>query len=321
MSHHAPLRIAAIGECMVELSSAEEGLFRQAFAGDTLNTAIYTARSNASSKRSDHSALDISYVTAIGKDHFSENMLTFLASEQLNCDYVARVDDKIPGLYSIQLDDTGERSFSYWRSDSAAKCMFTRGLDDQQRNALAQEFDLYYLSGITLAILNVEDRALLKESLQQARQRGAKVAFDTNYRPRLWSSQQEAQQVVNDFLQLTDIALVTFDDEHALFGDRSAEETIARLSHLSELVIKQGGDGCTILTQQNGQLFVPAMRVPQVIDTTSAGDAFNGGYLARRLLGDTPEAAARFAHQLAGTVIQYKGAIIPLEITNKLIKD
>ena len=309
-------RIACIGECMVELSSAENGLFLQAFAGDTLNTAIYAARSAGN-------ALNISYITALGTDHFSDRMIDLFQSEKLHCDWVARLSDKLPGLYAIELDSTGERSFSYWRSDSAAKQMFSRGLSDEQKNTLADAFDLYYLSGITLAILNDEDRSTLKDILVKARSRGARVAYDSNYRPRLWSSKAQAQSVTRDFLAITDIALVTFDDEQMLFDDESVSDTLGRMTHIDEVVVKQGEEGCTVVCKidsNQSSVFVPTTPVSHVVDTTSAGDSFNGAYLARRVLGHSPEDAARFAHRLAGTVIQYKGAIIPEVITSQLLE-
>ena len=306
------LRIACIGECMVELSPAENGLFRQGFAGDTLNTAIYIARTAGQ-------AIDTSFVTAVGTDRFSDRMIDFFQDEKISSQWVARLDDKVPGLYAIELDPYGERSFSYWRSDSAARGVFSHGLSPLQQAELAESFDLYYLSGISLAILDEYSRSLLKKILVRARERGARVAFDSNYRPRLWLSREEAQAVTQEFLALTDIALVTFDDEQALFGDQSVADTISRLSSVNEVVIKQGGDGCTIIHNQSS-VYVPATRVNQVVDTTSAGDSFNGGYLARRMLDDAPETAADFAHRLAGTVIQYKGAIIPRSVTTRLLE-
>lgn len=306
------VRVACIGECMVELSPAENGLFKQAFAGDTLNTAIYIARTAAH-------AIDTSYITAIGKDSFSDRMIDFFQSENINCQWISRLPEKVPGLYAIELDAYGERSFSYWRTDSAARALFSHGLTPAQRSELAESFDLYYLSGISLAILDEGSRELLKKTLTRARERGAKVAFDSNYRPRLWSSREQAQSVTSEFLALTDIALVTFDDEQALFGDQSITDTMNRLSAIPEVVIKQGGDGCSIMVNQ-ALSFVPATVVRQIVDTTSAGDSFNGGYLARRMSGDAPETAAAFAHRLAASVIQYKGAIIPKSATSRLLE-
>ena len=305
-------RIACIGECMVELSPAERGLFKQAFAGDTLNTAIYIARTAGKN-------IDTSYITAVGTDHFSDRMIDFFQSEHINSQWVTKLSDKLPGLYTIELDQHGERSFSYWRNDSAARAVFSRGLSEERLVTLAESFDLYYLSGISLAVLDGQSRARLKQVLTRARERGAKVAYDSNYRPRLWLSKADAQSVTREFLALTDIALVTFDDEQALFDDHSLSDTLSRLTSVGEVVIKQGGEGCTLVHDQKTD-FVPATPVKHVIDTTSAGDSFNGGYLARRLLGDSPQAAARFAHRLAGTVIQYKGAIIPKSATSQLME-
>ena len=305
-------RLACIGECMVELSPADRGLYKQAFAGDTLNTAIYAIRTAGKS-------IDTSYITAVGNDHFSDRMIDFFQSENINSQWVVRLADKLPGLYSIELDQYGERSFSYWRNDSAARALFSHGLEEQQIVELAESFDLYYLSGISLAILDDHSRSLLKQVLIRARARGATVAYDSNYRPRLWKSKAEAQAVTLEFLALTDIALVTFDDEQALFDDQSVSQTLSRLSSVGEVVIKQGSEGCTIVHNQN-TVYVPTTPVSEVIDTTSAGDSFNGGYLARRMLDDSPEVAAAFAHKLAGTVIQYKGAIIPEAVTSQLLE-
>ena len=304
-------RFACIGECMVELSPADQGLYQQAFAGDTLNTAIYAIRTAGK-------AIDTSYVTAVGTDRFSDRMIDFFQGEKINSQWVVRLADKLPGLYVIELDQHGERSFSYWRNDSAARALFSHGLKEHQIVALAESFDVYYLSGISLAILDDHSRSVLRQILVRARERGARVAYDSNYRPRLWQSRAEAQAVTLEFLALTDLALVTFDDEQALFGDQSISGTLARLSSVGEVVIKQGSEGCTIVHNRH-KTYVPTIPVSQVVDTTSAGDSFNGGYLARRMLGDTPEAAA-FAHRLAGTVIQYKGAIIPAAATSQLLE-
>lgn len=301
--------IACIGECMVEMSSINEGLFSQAFAGDTLNTAIYMKRSSP--------AIPISYITTLGDDAFSHKMKTFFENECIDCQWVKMIEHKAPGIYSIEVDQRGERQFVYWRSDSAAKQLFINGLSDDDCKAIAQQFDVYFFSGITLAILDVQSRLALKTMIQDARKRGAKIAFDSNYRPKLWGSKAEAQAVISDFLSITDIALLTLEDEHLLFGDQSEKDTFSRLQHIDEIIIKNGSDGCFI-RHVDDLFFVPALQVAEVVDTTSAGDSFNGSYLAKRMLGCSVEDAALFAHRMAASVIQYKGAIIPKEITDLL---
>jgi 2-dehydro-3-deoxygluconokinase len=126
--------------------------------------------------------------------------------------------DRLPGLYYIETDDTGERTFYYWRNEAAAKFW----LESEQSAAICEElatFDYLYLSGISLAILSPTSREKLLTLLRECRANGGKVIFDNNYRPRLWSSKEETQQVYQQMLACTDIAFLTLDDEDALWGE------------------------------------------------------------------------------------------------------
>ena len=156
--------------------------------------------------------------------------------------------------------------------------------------------------------------------LEQARANGAKVAFDSNYRPKLWNSREEAQAVNQRILSMTDIAMVTYDDEQLLFGDTTLEQTTTRFIKVPEVIVKNGADGCIIKTDESKET-VPSTVVTNVVDTTSAGDSFNGAYLAARLQNLSPRESALQAHRMAGAVIQQKGAIIPKAVTDQLIKD
>ena len=107
-------KIAVIGECMIELSE-KNGAVNRGFGGDTLNTSVYIAR------QTDASALSVHYVTALGTDAFSQQMLDSWQQENVNTDLIQRMADRLPGLYYIETDDTGERTFYYWRNEAAAR--------------------------------------------------------------------------------------------------------------------------------------------------------------------------------------------------------
>ncbi|KML64568.1 sugar kinase [Pectobacterium peruviense] len=301
--------IAVIGECMIELSQKGTDLNR-GFGGDTLNTAVYIARQVNADK------LGVHYVTALGTDSFSTEMVAAWQNEGVKTDLIQRLDNKLPGLYFIETDDSGERTFYYWRNDAAARYWLDSPEAEKIGQALAQ-FDYLYLSGISLAILNAESRQRLLALLRACRANGGKVIFDNNYRPRLWQSKEETQQSYTDILSCTDIAFLTLDDEDMLWGTKPLEAVLERTHGLgvSEVVIKRGADSCIVSERGQALVDVPAIKLSKekVVDTTAAGDSFSAGYLAVRLNGGSTQEAAERGHLTASTVIQYRGAIIPLE--------
>ncbi|WP_333826789.1 sugar kinase [Pararhodobacter sp.] len=296
--------VAAVGECMIELSGAAADNWRMGFAGDTFNQ-IWALRALLPAAQS------ADYVTAFGDDPFSDRQRAFMAEHAIGTAASPVIPGARPGLYAITLEGH-ERSFTYWRADAAA-----RSLADC-RDALAASLmgrALICFSGITLAILEAPARATLLAVLEAAREGGSRIAFDPNWRPRLWPSPQVARDAIAQALALTDIALPTFPDEAALFGDTSPADTIARLSRagVAEIVVKDGA-GLAHVAGAGITRAIPAVPVPSPVDTTGAGDAFNGGYLAARLAGHTPAEAAQRAHRVAAAVVQHHGALVPFAI-------
>ncbi|CAI1092953.1 2-dehydro-3-deoxygluconokinase [Serratia entomophila] len=300
--------LAVIGECMIELSQKGADLSR-GFGGDTLNTAVYLAR------QLPEQALQVHYVTALGTDSFSEEMLRAWRRENVKTDLIQQLENKLPGLYVIETDAAGERTFYYWRNDAAARYWLEGPQADNLCARLAQ-FDYLYLSGISVAILNPDSRARLLALLRQCRANGGKVIFDNNYRPRLWQSREETQRAYAEVLACTDIAFLTLDDEDLLWGRQPVEQIVSRTREfgVGEIVIKRGAEACLVFSAEGEQHEVPAIALPKdkVVDTTAAGDSFSAGYLAVRLRGGDAVQAARRGHLTASTVIQYRGAIIPL---------
>ena len=302
-------KIAVVGECMIELSEQGSAVNR-GFGGDTLNTSVYIAR------QVDEADLQVCFVTALGTDTFSQQMMDAWQAERVQTSLIQRMENRLPGLYYIETDETGERTFYYWRNEAAAKFWLESDQASEICEALAT-FDYLYLSGISLAILSPASREKLFSLLRECRANGGKVIFDNNYRPRLWGSREETQRIYQQMLTCTDIAFLTLDDEDALWGVKPVEEVIARTqaAGVSEVVIKRGADSCLVAISGEALAEVPAVKLPKekVVDTTAAGDSFSAGYLAVRLTGGSAEEAAKRGHLTASTVIQYRGAIIPRE--------
>ncbi|MFZ7155436.1 sugar kinase [Avibacterium avium] len=307
-------KIAIIGECMIELNGEPFGNMWQTYGGDTLNTATYLSR--VSSPKD----IEVHYISAMGADKLSQQMIQHWQQDHIHTDSVLIDPNRQAGLYLIQLDKFGERTFLYWRSESAARYLLQHPDYPQVQDKLA-EMDMIYLSGISLAILPDADRYALIEQLKQLAAQGVKIAFDSNYRPKLWESVAKTQEIYTALYPLVHLALVTFDDEQALWGDNDPAQSVQRLRELGvkNIVLKQGKEGALFCDEQGNQQNVATTPVTNVVDTTSAGDAFNAGFLNGYLRDKLPQQCCQQGNQVAGIVIQHKGAIIDKNATAHLI--
>ena len=303
------LALLAIGEAMAELRGGKPGDktvnnatgLSVGFAGDTFNTAVYC-------KRSLGDAAGVGFFTRVGKDLLSSEFVALAMREGLDPSYIARDQERLIGIYSVSTDATGERSFSYWRESSAARQLFAH--DESFSHLPAAR--IYYLSGITLAIITPSARRKLMDHLSKLSQSGdALVAFDSNYRPKLWESAAVARQAMSEMWEIADIALPSIDDEMDLFGETSEDAVIARFAQRTwhACAIKRGVRGpiSPALTTDTLPEFKPAT---SVIDTTAAGDSFNGGYLAALLQGQDEASCLLSGHRLASHVVGEPGAIV-----------
>lgn len=295
------MKIALIGECMVELAQVSAGVFQQGFGGDTLNTAVYMARLLGE-------AHQISYFTALGDDKLSEGMLAWWQSEGLDTRHVLRLPGKSPGLYLIETNEKGERSFSYWRDNSPARSLFTLPQSKKRLETL-KTYDFIYLSGITLSLYPPEGRDKLFAAIDNMREKGGRFAFDTNFRPRGWPQHDIALEVYAKAMQRADILLASQEDLTLLYG-QAAEEIFNAQSQINERIYKQNDCAVLLIIENDAQL-IPPKHIITPVDTTAAGDSFAAAYCAARLQGETPFVAVEAGHALAFQVIQHRGAILP----------
>jgi 2-dehydro-3-deoxygluconokinase len=283
---------------MIELSKAPDGHWRMGSGGDTLNTAIHLARLSC----------DVSFASALGGDPFSVELRESWSGEGLNVETVLTDPQRTAGLYAIHTDEAGERSFTYWRRESAARYLFAHP-DIARVEAAAEQADLLIFSLISLAVLPPEGRHRLIDVAKRTVERGGRVAFDGNHRATLWDHVDAARQARDAAIALCEFGLPTLDDERAMDGPADAEKVAARwmASGAKEVVVKLGSDGC--LTAEG--TVAPLQRLDPV-DTTGAGDAFNAGYLHARLNQQGVVAAAKAGHELAAWTVMQRGGIPPL---------
>lgn len=284
---------------MLELSQ-EGSCWRLGHGGDTLNTAVHCARLGLSS----------ACLTALGDDPFSKDMRRQLEDEGLDTSLFLVDGARPTGLYAIATDEKGERSFTYWRRQSAASAMAAhKAFGAAAERCLGAT--LFYFSLISLAVLPEADRTVLLDLASRIKDAGGLVAFDGNYRARLWDEPKTALHWRSAAASLSDFGFPSFDDERLLGGFASADAVAKdwRRAGAKEVVVKLGALGCLA---NDGDIVAPNQAI-EAIDTSGAGDAFNAGYLAARLRGEPEQVAAARGNRLAGWVVGRRGALPPVD--------
>jgi 2-dehydro-3-deoxygluconokinase len=293
--------LLVIGECMMELSDSGTA-YQRGFAGDVYNTAVYAKRC--------HPETDVQILTAVGHDPVSLQMKAQWDREQIGHEWVMTAERAHPGIYLITTDDAGERSFTYWRRDSAATELMSL-MSGATRQAISQ-FDTVYFSGITLAILSDEDKAAFISMIAELKAQGSTIAFDPNYRPVLWRDASHAAHWITQAYQTANIALPGLEDHDHLYGHQSGDDVRAFLQdfRIDEVILKAADAGVFGYQPQQEPIHLDIQPEPSPVDTTGAGDSFAGTYLAERLAGVPMIEAIRAADRVASEVVQHRGAIV-----------
>ena len=274
------------------------------YAGDTFNTAWYL--------RQLCPTWGARFVSRIGTDSASDGMLAMAQKAGLDTGHIGRSTDRSIGLYLISLVD-GERSFSYWRDQSAARQL----ADDRDSLARAvADATCVYISGITLGILTPDSRQNLLSVVAEARAAGKVTMFDSNLRPRLWEDTATMCDTVMQAAAVSDIVLPSYDDEVTYFADADQEATRRRyLNAGATTVIVKNGDGVIEYAAGGNLGQVTPNPVGNIVDTTAAGDSFNAGFVAGFLANAPIEDAIMQGAGVAAQVISQRGALVNLDLT------
>ena len=293
------------GECMIEVSGNTRDLDKKQikmdlnFGGDTFNAAVYFSRLTKKQ-------FNTFYFTGLGQDHLSEMMVKRFKNENLKTDLIQIIKDKYPGLYSIQTDEKGNRSFSYWRNDSAAKKMIER-CDLNKIDKFISETELFYYTGISLGILKQKDQNKLIDLSKKSKL----TAFDFNYRNSFHGNKIKSQSLFRKSNFSSNINFISFDDIIEIFGKSDPIEFINTFKRKDNIIILKHFEKI-FYSEFNkiGSINIPIIKA---IDTTAAGDSFNGSFLAYHLKKEnlSIEDKILMSHNITKNVLKYRGAIIP----------
>lgn len=292
--------IISIGECMIELSTKESltcaEVLHKYYGGDTVSTAVAAARLGSK----------VGYITRLGNDFFKDFLMDSWQAENIDINYV-RLVEGYNGLYFILRQESGEKQFAYYRKKSAASSLSP---DDIPENYL-ERASIVYSTGITQS-LSYSVRDTIKKAFSQAKEKNYLVAYDPNYRSRLWSS-AEAKEALEEIIDYIDIIFLNaYHDAEKLYDISSPDKIIKFFwdRGINTVAVKMGAEGSTI--GYNGEINHISACTTNVVDTTGAGDAYNGAFLHGITQGLTPFESARLACIVSGMQVQGIGSVKPI---------
>lgn len=292
--------LLCMGEPMLEFNQLPPNAdgtthYLEGYGGDTSNAAIAAARQGAR----------VGMIAAVGRDMPGDRFLSLWQREGVDTSCVIRSDRAQTGVYFVTHDADGHH-FLHYRSGSASSLYSVADLPE----AAIASTRILYLSGISQGIsASACDAAFA--AIDVARRSGVAVAYDTNYRPRLWPPARAAA-TMHAAMRSVDYALPSIDDARILTGLHEAEAILDFYLRLgpATVVLKMGEAGAWVATTASRTL-IPAFPVAAV-DATGAGDTFCGSFLARVLVGDGVEDAARYASVAAALKCTGYGAVGPI---------
>ena len=290
---------------MIEVSGNTDNLEKKQikmnlnFGGDTFNAAVYFSRLTKKE-------FNTFYFTGLGQDHLSKMMVKRFKNENLKTELIQIIKDKSPGLYSIQTDEKGNRSFSYWRNDSAAKKMIER-CNLNKIDKFISDSELFYYTGISLGILKQKDQNKLIDLSKKSKL----TAFDFNYRNSFHGNKIKSQSLFKKSNLSSNINFISFDDITEIFGKSDPIEFINAFKRKDNIIILKHFEKI-FYSEFNkiGSINIPIIKA---IDTTAAGDSFNGSFLAYHLINEKLSIEDKIlkSHNITKNVLKYRGAIIP----------
>ncbi|MBV1900157.1 MAG: sugar kinase [Kordiimonadaceae bacterium] len=304
-----PMKIAFVGECMFEeraqgLQTNDYGQ-QVVIGGDTLNAAVYFSRLNRNKNT------EVFYVSLVGGGPKDAAVIEEIQAEDINCDLIEQVPGSATGSYKVYVADDGERSFSYDRSCAPARALFEGATGDFRIQKVAQ-FDVLYVTGITLAVLYEPSRKKLLQLMRAMKSEGKVVVYDCNHRPRLWEDNATAKYYHETALAACSLALPSIEDLTQIFGQKSKVEYMQMLTAMDipAIVLKDGDGGAVShFKEETKEHALPTVERP--VDTTGAGDSFNAGLLTGLLKGCMVSESIELGHSIACEVIMSSGAITP----------
>jgi fructokinase len=264
--------VISFGESLVDFLPDRRGVslrdvesFRKTVGGAPTNLAVGLARLGCRP----------GLIGKVAEDEFGEFILDTLESEGVETRGIRRTDRAQTGLTFVTLEADGERSFQFYRDETADVLLREEEVDEE----LIDESALFQIGSNVMTEPGIREAAL--RAIRRADASGSLVSFDPNIRVHVWEHPDEARRRIEDVLDCTDILKLNEEELAFLLPETSPREAWHEAfapRGVEAFAFTEGSDGARLWTRE-GDCAADALDV-DVVDTTGAGDGFLSGFLA-----------------------------------------
>ena len=308
--------VTVLGELLIDMtyagkSEAGQTLFEQNPGGAVANVAVAVQRLGGKS----------AFIGKVGKDMHGAFLRETLEKEKINCENLYEDDKVFTTLAFVNLDENGDRSFSFARKPGADICL----TKEEVPVDVIRDTKIFHTGSRCLT--EAPCKTASPFAVAEAKKAGCILSYDPNYRAPLWESEEKAVMEMRSVLSFMDIIKISDTETALLTGSESPEEasSILLAGGIPVVIVTLGKDGAIVRTKDG--LIRTAAVSENVVDTTGAGDSFMGGFLWKvaesgkkpsELSLEEVKEFADFASRVAGKCVKKRGGIPSMPFINEL---
>ena len=306
--------VVALGEILIDMTYAgkSEGgqtLFEQNPGGAPANVLSAVKRLGG----------EAALIGKIGKDMHGDFLRETLESENICTDALISDDSVFTTLAFVNINENGDRSFSFARKPGADTCL----TKEEVKTELIKNSKIFHVGSLSLTDEPAKSATLF--ALEEAKKAGCIISYDPNYRAPLWKSEKAAIEGMRSILSFVDVIKISDEETKLLTDFESPEDASKALVDLGikTVIVTKGAEGAIIRTKE-GVVTSAAMNV-KAVDTTGAGDAFMGAFLfnvanfgSSEIPLEKVQEFADFSNKVAGFCVQRRGAIKAMPLIDEI---
>lgn len=270
-----------------------------------------------------HMGYKTAMIGKTGLDMHGNFLKKTLEQEGICTDYIVEDDSVFTTLAFVALNENGERHFSFARKPGADICLSVQELNYRA----LQDCRIFHFGSLSLT--DEPARTATIEAVKAAKEAGALISFDPNYRASLWRKESDAVEMVQSVLPYVDMLKIS-DEESALFTGKTEYQQAADelLDQGPKLVaVTLGSQGVCLASHERHEQI--AGFPTEVVDTTGAGDSFWGGFLSKFLeyqmdlqamSWENWRTCAKFGNATASLCVRKRGGIPAVPVKREVVE-